>query len=196
MATPSVLLIAVLACDYQRTADGKQDGRMLGPHSLTRLRAGVNLARAQSKYRPVFVFSAGRLKPEHQRLCDLQAEFVQAAGFSNMAVPLIGVEVWGSEAELQYATKIAQSLLQDAAQLAVVTEDYHMYPRGHRLITEICDPKLSRPARRIAASSAHSRPSLSERLHEWLWFLHRQLPASWRRWLQNRRRRRLIANTQ
>lgn len=104
-----VLLIAVLACAYERTADGKQDGRTLGPYSLTRLRTGVNLAQAQSKYRPVFVFSAGRLKPEHQRLCDLQTEYVRTAGFSNAIVPPRGFERWSSEAELQYATAVALS---------------------------------------------------------------------------------------
>lgn len=196
MKTPPILLISVMACDYGTTADGKQDGRTLGPHSLTRLQAGFDLAQAQSSHRPVFVFSAGRLKTEHRRLCDLQAEYVTQADFPDVVVPLVGEEVWGSAAELRYAATVAKSLLYDQVYLAAVTEDYHMYPRLHHLVADICDPVLSHPVRRVAASSAASPPSVAERLHERLWFVKRCLPNRLQRWIETSRRRRLATRIQ
>lgn len=196
MATPSVLLIAVLACDYQKTVTGKQDGQTLGPHSLTRLDAAIAWAEAQTSFRPVFVFSADRLKPEHQRLCDLQAEYVRHAGFTDVIVPDAEEAVWGSVAELQYAATVARSMLYGQVHLVVVTEDYHMYPRTHRLAREICDPVLLQPARRLPADSSSTPPSFGERCHEWLWLALRQLPASWRQWLSARRRARLASGTE
>jgi hypothetical protein len=157
------VLVAVLACDYGNTNHEN------GPHVLTRLDKALEEFAGRTDD-VLFIFSAGRLAPENSRLCDLQAEYVRARGFRAQVPPEDGALIWGSKAELHFLR--LQQQLYPAAQVVVVSEDYHvdrMELLARRKIGLV-------NATFIKASSVETPPSFRAVLHEKLGLVEPYVP--------------------
>ncbi len=185
-------ILSALACDYGRKGcdPHQQDGLTLGPHSCLRLEgmwegAVQSLVVGESM---CFVFSAGRLSPRHERLCDLQAQWVKDRwakqgwnGEPFIVIPNTDA-YWGSKAEIEFLGQVAGQFVYEWETLPVVevmTEDYHR-PRVEFLVYRL---GLSMVV--LEVSSADYPPTAEELWHERrAYFAEQWLPRKVVRWLQ------------
>lgn len=151
------ILIAVLACDYALTSDGRHDGHRLGPRSIARLERALEYANAQSL--PIqFVFSAGKLVEADSRLCDLQMGYVAARNFKAL-VPPKKMQIWGSKPELQFMANTAANFVD--VRVVIVSEDYHCWR-----LRKIAKALGIHSAKVLGTSSLDNPPSFSNLVHE------------------------------
>lgn len=179
------ILVAVLACDYAKTSDGRRNGHNLGPKSIARLDKALEFAAAQSGD-VRFVFSAGKLRSEDARLCDLQAAYVGVRRYS-VTVPPLPVQIWGSKPELQFFADMAISF--PTAKLVIVSEDYHQWR-----LRKLAQSLGMQSAKIISVSSLHNPPSFGDLVHEVLGVGEVFLPTAMVTTLKGLRHRRLRRN--
>lgn len=181
----TIVLVAVLACDYGKTDDGQPDGQILGERSIARLEEALEFTKAQAL--PVqFVFSAGKLVEADARLCDLQMRYVEARGFKSL-VPPQSMHIWGSNPELQFLANTALNF--PGAKVVIVSEDYHLWR-----LRKMAKSLGMKSAKALGASSLHSPPSFGNMVHEVLGVGELYLPTGIVRWLKQIRHRRLRGN--
>ena len=179
------ILIAVLACDYALTSDGRHDGNRLGLRSIARLERALEYATAQSL--PIqFVFSAGKLVEADSRLCDLQMAYVAARNFKAL-VPPKRIQIWGSKPELQFVANIAPNFAD--VKVVIVSEDYHCWR-----LRKISKALGIHSAKVIGISSTHNPPSFSDLVHEVMGVSELYLPMKLVVKMKDIRHRRLQQN--
>ena len=176
-------MICVLAGDY---AQGSKQA--LGPHSLARLEGACEKYKGLGK-EIMFVFSAGRLTPEDARLCDLQADYVRAQGFTDW-VPRGEAHalVWGSKAELRFFRKRLGEKL--GLRGEVWTENFH---RGRSKLLGRHKANLWDNVKFIGVDNTGTPPTRRAKWHErlgmleafvpdWVFALPKQIRQAFLRW--------------